>query len=325
MKLVTFIASDGTPHVGALMDDLQTVSDLTASGALCFRDMLALMDGGEEALAQARQLLASPAATVPLNDVHLLAPVPVPRQMYDCITFEQHVLNAGNHTPKIPGVERAIKVNNGVPPIFFERPVYYKPNRFSVVGPDADIVRPNYSRHLDYELEFGVFLGKSGKNWTVEEAADAIFGYCIFNDVSARDQQMREMRGMLGPSKGKDFDTGNVMGPWLVTKDEIPDPPVLRMRAWINGELVTDGSSAKMMHSFAEIISYSSQDETRHPGEFFASGTVGGGCSLEHGRWLKHGDILELEAEGLGRLRNRIIFPEVRPAIVASLEALTEV
>src|SRR5690606_8229368 len=101
---------------------------------------------------------------------------------------------------------------------------YYKCNRFSVIGPDDDIVRPRYCNWLDYELEFGVFLGRSGKNLSVEEAADQIFGYCIFNDVSARDQQMKEMRGNLGPSKAKDFDIGNVLGPWLVTADEIPDP-----------------------------------------------------------------------------------------------------
>ena len=115
---------------------------------------------------------------------------------------------------------------------------------------------------------------------------------------------------MLGPSKGKDFDTGNVMGPWLVTPDEIPQPLNLTMAAYVNGEERSRGSSQDMLHSFAEIIAYSSQDETRHAGEFFGSGTVGGGCGLETGRFLAHGDLIELEVSGLGVLRNRVVFQD---------------
>ena len=157
-------------------------------------------------------------------------------------------------------------------------------------------------------------LGRGGRDWTREEADAAIFGYCVFNDVSARDQQIAEMRGMLGPSKGKDFDTGNVLGPWLVTRDEIPDPNALRMRAWINGELITDNTSAGMMHDFPAILAYASRDETRHAGEVFGSGTVGGGCGLENGHFLQNGDVIELEVDGLGRQRNRIVFPHAKDA-----------
>lgn len=113
---------------------------------------------------------------------------------------------------------------------------------------------------------------------------------------------------MLGPSKGKDFDTGNVMGPWLVTADEIPDPRSLTTAAYINGEERSRGSTRDMLHGFDQIIAYSSQDETRHAGEFFGSGTVGGGCGLEAGQFLAHGDIIELEVSGLGTLRNRVVF-----------------
>ena len=115
---------------------------------------------------------------------------------------------------------------------------------------------------------------------------------------------------MLGPSKGKDFDTGNVLGPWLVTPDEIPQPLNLTMAAYVNGEERSRGASQDMLHSFAEIIAYSSQDETRHAGEFFGSGTVGGGCGLETGRFLAHGDLIELEVSGLGVLRNRVVFQD---------------
>jgi 2-keto-4-pentenoate hydratase/2-oxohepta-3-ene-1,7-dioic acid hydratase in catechol pathway len=115
------------------------------------------------------------------------------------------------------------------------------------------------------------------------------------------------MPALLGPSKGKDFDTGNVMGPWLVTADEIADPYDLTMTSIINGKQRAAGSSADMMHKFEDIIAYASVDETLRAGVFFASGTVGGGCGLEHGVKLQHGDVVELEVTGLGRLRNRIV------------------
>jgi 2-keto-4-pentenoate hydratase/2-oxohepta-3-ene-1,7-dioic acid hydratase in catechol pathway len=226
--------------------------------------------------------------------------------MFDCLTFEQHLLGGARASRAAAGDNtESLAV---IPEVYREIPVYYKCNRFSVIGTDTDIVRPRYSQRLDYELEFGVFLSRTCKNISPQQAEDCIFGYCIFNDASARDQQVREMRGMLGPSKSKDFDTGNVMGPWLVTADEVSSPGQLTMSAYINGERVSSGSSAGMMHTFPEIIAYSSQDETRRAGEFFGSGTVGGGCGLETGRWLQHGDVLELEVTGLGRLRNRIVF-----------------
>jgi 2-keto-4-pentenoate hydratase/2-oxohepta-3-ene-1,7-dioic acid hydratase in catechol pathway len=308
MKLVTF-ETGGVQHIGALLPGETTISDFTASsGAKHFADMLALIDGGPAALDEARALLAKPTKTVELSAVTLKAPVPVPRQMFDCLCFEDHLLNSAKNGHLVRGGPPVIQVANGViPEVYKELPVYYKCNRFSVIGTGQDIVCPTYSTKLDYELEFGVFLGRSGKNIPVSEAGSYIFGYCIFNDVSARDQQMSEMRGMLGPSKGKDFDTGNVMGPWLVTADEVGTGG-LKMDAYINGEQVSSGTSAVMMHSFADIISYSSRDETRHAGEFFGSGTVGGGCGLETGRLLQHGDVIELEVEKLGRLRNRVVF-----------------
>jgi len=309
MKLVTF-ETGGARHIGAVLPGETTISDFTAaSGAEHFRDMLALMDGGKRALDEARELTAKPRAVVELDAVRLLAPVPTPRQMFDCLCFEKHLVQSAQNGHLVRGGPPVIKVEGGqMPEVYRELPVYYKCNRMSVIGTDEDIVRPRYTTKLDYEMEFGVFLGKKVKNASVEECADAIFGYCIFNDVSARDQQMSEMRGMLGPSKGKDFDTGNVMGPWLVTKDEVPDAQGLTMRVYINGQQVSSGTSADMMHTFPEIIAYSCQDETRYPGEFFGSGTVGGGCGLETGRLLEDGDLLEMEVTGLGRLRNRIVF-----------------
>lgn len=308
MKLVSFIHGDAAPRIGALLPGETTIADLSASGEAWSRDMIALMTGGDRALDAARAVADAPQETVELSDVALLAPVPVPTQMFDCLCFEEHLLNSSRNAHLVTNQESVIRTDNGeLPSVYRELPVYYKGNRFSVVGTGSDIIKPSYTEFLDYELEFGVFLSRQGKDMTPEEAADVIFGYTIFNDVSARDMQMSEMRGMLGPSKGKDFDTGNVMGPWLVTKDELQIERGLRMRAWINGDLVTDGNSGKMLHSFPEIVAYASQSETRRPGEFFGSGTVGGGCGMEHGRFLRDGDILELEVEGLGRLSNRIV------------------
>ena len=309
MKLVTF-ETGGARHIGAVLPGETTLSDFTAaSDAAHFVDMLALMDGGERALDAARALEAKPRTVVELASVRLLAPVPVPRQMFDCLCFEKHLLQSAKNGHLVRGGPPVIQVTDGkMPEVYRELPVYYKCNRFSVIGTDQDVIRPRYTTKLDYEMEFGVFLGRTVKNATLEEARAAIFGYCIFNDVSARDQQMSEMRGMLGPSKGKDFDTGNVMGPWLVTADEVADPEKLAMTVTINGKQVSSGNSADMMHSFPEIIVHSTQDETRHAGEFFGSGTVGGGCGLETGKLLEDGDILEMEVTGLGKLRNRIVF-----------------
>jgi 2-keto-4-pentenoate hydratase/2-oxohepta-3-ene-1,7-dioic acid hydratase in catechol pathway len=191
--------------------------------------------------------------------------------------------------------------------VWYEQPVYYKSNPFSVVGPDADVRIPRATEKFDYELEFGIFVGKQGRDIPQERARDHIGGFAIFNDFSARDVQMREMQGRLGPAKGKDFDTGNAIGPWLVTPDEIPDPYTLTMVARVNGEEWSRGTTADMHHKWERIIEHISTDETLHPGEFIASGTVGGGCGLELDRYLVPGDVVELEVEGLGVLRNRVV------------------
>ena len=203
-----------------------------------------------------------------------------------------------------PGTDPA-KVD--VPRIWYEEPVYYKCNRFAVVGTGTDVICPSYCKKFDYELEFGIVLGKRGKNITRETARDYIFGYCIFNDFSARDQQMREMQSQLGPTKGKDFDTGNVLGPWLVTADEIADPYALTMTAKVNGVEWSRGVSGDMHHKFEDILVHVSRDETVYPGEFLGSGTVGSGCGLEHGKFLAIGDTVELEVTGLGRLTNMVV------------------
>ena len=159
---------------------------------------------------------------------------------------------------------------------------------------------------MDYELEFGFFVGKAGKDIPKNRAREHIFGYSIFNDVSARDTQTIEMPGGLGPSKSKDFDTGNVIGPCIVTADEI-DPYNLTMIVRINGEERSQGSSSTIHWTFEDLISHITRSETLYPGEFIASGTVGSGSGLELEKYLSPGDVIELEVEGIGVLRNRIV------------------
>lgn len=330
MKLVTFVIPDGSQRIGSVLDDLKTVADFRAGAELlwgrspaCFDSMLALIHGGAEAKAQAQDITdavaagRATAARLPINDIRLLAPVPRPEQMRDFLAFELHYKQARAGALKIraatfpdpAAAELELKELDEfkIPPVWYEQPVYYKGNRFSVIGTETDILWPSYSKKLDFELELGVFIGATGKNIAPKNAAAHIFGYCIFNDMSARDAQYREYPVRLGPAKGKDFDTGNVMGPWLVTADEVGDPYDLTMVVRVNGEEWGRGNSGSMHHKFEDMIAHASKEETLHPGEFLGSGTVGNGCGLEHNRWIKAGDIIEMEVSKLGTLRNRVI------------------
>lgn len=309
MKLVTF-EIDGLDHIGALLDDNppSTIVDFTASGNPVMRSMLTLIDAGEPGLAQARELLRQARVTRALSSVRLRAPLPRPRQIRDFLAFERHIrqARANRHLVGVAGGPTdPAKIE--VPAVWFTQPIYYKANRFSVIGHGEDIIWPSYAEKMDYELEFGVVIGRTGKNITRENARSHIFGYCIFNDVSARDVQMVEMQASLGPSKGKDFDTGNVLGPWIVTADEMPDPYALTMVVRVNGEERGRGSSADMHFRFEDFIAHVSREETLHAGEFLGSGTVGNGAGIEVGQFLKDGDVIELDITGLGVLRNRIV------------------
>jgi len=226
-------------------------------------------------------------------DVKLLAPVPEPNSIRDTLSFEGHMKNFERRTGK------------PTPPRWYEVPIYYKGNRRSVTGPDETIEWPSYTEKLDYELEFGVVIGQQGRDIPVNKAGSYIAGYTIFNDISARDVIPEEVSTNLGPAKAKDMETGNVIGPWLVTADSL-DASSLDMEARINGEVWSSGNSSDMYHSFPEIISYISQSETLYPGDFIGSGTVANGCGDELDRWIQPGDTVELEVEGIGVLKNVI-------------------
>lgn len=316
----------GAPRSGALIDHDRRIIDLQAAhvsrwkeAAPALASVLAIAEGGPDALDRARETVKSAAADtiVERKDVKLLAPIPAPPQMRDFLCFEKHLVQAFTQARKVrakqfPDPEAAMREmeTNGIlsiPKAWYERPIFYHPNRLNVVGTDQDVHWPAYSTLMDFELEFGCYIGKPGRDITKENARDHIFGYTIFNDFSARDEQTKEMPGQLGPGKGKDFDGGNPMGPCLVTADEIPDPYSLAMRVRVNGEEWGSGNSSDMQWTFEDCIAHVSRGETIYPGEFFASGTVGNGSGLEQMRFLNSGDVVELEVEKIGILRNRVL------------------
>jgi 2-keto-4-pentenoate hydratase/2-oxohepta-3-ene-1,7-dioic acid hydratase in catechol pathway len=328
MRLVTFQQAGGAVRAGALIDGDQAVLDLRLAAqamqggtADALASVQALIEAGPEAWALARSLIARSAAqaVVPRTAVKLRAPIQPPIQMRDCSCFELHLMQSfaaarkarALRTPDPEATLKAMntKADDRVIDTFRRQPIYYKCNRFATIGADDDVIWPSYSQALDFELEFGCYIARPAKDVSKEQARDFIFGYTIFNDISARDAQAIEMGGMLGPAKGKDFDTGNVMGPCLVTADELPDPYDLTMVARVNGEEWGRGSTRDMYWRFEDVIAHISRSETLYAGEFLGSGTVGNGCGLEQLRYLAPNDVVDLEVEGIGVLRTRVTKP----------------
>jgi 2-keto-4-pentenoate hydratase/2-oxohepta-3-ene-1,7-dioic acid hydratase in catechol pathway len=324
VKLATF-RSSGREKIGlvhsnnARLFDLAAAADREGKANPAFASMLALIDAGPAALDQASALFdkrgKDESLSVDAATAEILAPIPEPRQMRDGMSFPLHILQAPRGQLKL-----AARENNDMaelarleaeplgelPEVYRKQPIYYITNRFSVRGTNTTVKWPRYSKVMDYELEFGIITKNKGANISASKARDHIFGYTIFNDFSARDAQRIEMEGRLGPAKGKSFDGGNVMGPWIVTPDEIGDPYHLKMEVRVNGKMRSQGVSDGMLFSFEEIIAHVTQDETLMPGEFIGSGTVGSGCGLELGWYLEHGDTIELDVEKIGVLKNKV-------------------
>lgn len=174
--------------------------------------------------------------------------------------------------------------------------------------PDEEIVPwPAYSQKLDYELEVGYIISRSGRDIIPEKASDYLLGVTLYNDFSARNYLVREIGAMMGPAKGKDFATA--LGPWITTVDEV-DPHNLTMIARVNDEEWSRGLNSKSMWSIEELIAYISDSEIILAGDILGSGTVDWGCGLELDRFLQPGDVVELEIEGAGVLRNKLGFPD---------------
>jgi len=273
VKLVTYDAGAG-PRVGVL--EFDGVVDAGWDG-----DMVGFIAAG---------------APVQRGDhvgaARLLAPLR-PRSLRDFLAFEGHLKNA------------YARLGREIPAEWYEVPAYYKGMPDTVIGPDETIPWPAWSDRLDHELELAAVIGEGGRDIAAADAEDAIFGYTIWNDMSARDVQARELPVGMGPGKAKDWDGSNVLGPCLVTADEL-DPSDLTMRVSVNGELWGEDTSAHMHHTFADMIAYASQAQTLYPGDVLGSGTAASGSGLELDRWLQPGDVVEMEIQGIGVLRNRI-------------------
>jgi 2-keto-4-pentenoate hydratase/2-oxohepta-3-ene-1,7-dioic acid hydratase in catechol pathway len=315
MKLLTFRDAGGAARVGALTADGQVLDlpdahrRLRGEDAPALTDMMALIEAGASGLELAAELLAAAPdpAVHDLDAVELMAPLPEPRKLRDFLAFEGHLTN----------MAKRMKTPTPIPQLWYERPIYGKCNHLSVVGTDTAVIWPPYTSQLDYELELACVIGLDGKDIPRERADEHIFGFTIYNDVSARDEQLREW-GPMGAMKGKDFDTGNILGPWIVTIDEIGDVYSLEMVARVNGEEWSRGNTREMYHRFDAMIAYASYCETIRAGEVFGSGTVPTGCGQEQGRFPQPGDIVELEVERIGVLRNRFGARAPEPAIEAA-------
>lgn len=318
MKLVSYKTED-RDHLGVFING--HIFNLNSCDKLIPDTMKEFLEGGIEFMDRAKKVnedIFSGRITARQEVFfEMLAPVPHPASCRDGYAFRQHVASA----------RRNRKVD--MIPEFDQYPIFYFTNHNAVQGPGDVICMPDHFQKLDFELEISVVIGKSGRNIKAIEADEYIAGYMIMNDLSARTLQMEEMLLNLGPAKGKDFST--VIGPWLVTPDELEKYKVaakpghtgnnydLKMKCLVNGIEVSSGSAADMDWTFAEIIERCAYGVDILPGDVIGSGTVGTGCFLElngtgllhdpnyKAQWLQPGDIVEMEITGLGVLTNTII------------------
>jgi len=236
------------------------------------------------------------------DDFRLLAPLPRPAGVANFSVWPAHTATGAANGFNL---SRATE-ESGVKP-------YWKGNPDSYVGPDSTLEYPPYAQELDVECELVCVVGVGGKNLDADAAERAIAGYTIVNDASVRDIQREEMKTGRGPSKGKDFDTGNGMGPWLVTRDEIGDPRDLHLSLHVNGQQVSESSAQGMVWTFPEMLSYLSMGQTVYPGQIISAGCYAGGSAMDLGIHLSPGDQIEFRISRIGALRCTIGQPPVRP------------
>ena len=324
MKLISYLKED-REQLGVLINDI--VYDMEVLHPDLPNTMSMFLNYWEEvfSFALAGELMLKEGARtsnkgIPLKDVQLLAPVPIPTSCRDGYAFRQHV-EAARRNRRVPMI-----------PEFDQYPVFYFTNHHSIFGPGEIKCMPDHLEKLDFELEAAIVICKHGRNIKAEEADEYIGGLMIMNDLSARKLQIEEMLLNLGPAKGKDFAT--IIGPWLVTLDELEEFIVpakenhvgknwnLQMKCLVNNIQVSEGNLADMDWTFAEIIERASYGVDLYPGDVIGSGTVGTGCFLELNgtgklndpdyveQWLQPNDMVEMEITGLGKLSNTIVAEE---------------
>jgi 2-keto-4-pentenoate hydratase/2-oxohepta-3-ene-1,7-dioic acid hydratase in catechol pathway len=287
MKLVTYSNGSSEPRIGAVVDD--SVIDLGGIAP----DMRTFFEGGEETMEAARGEVDKGSAAAALDDVKLHAPIAPKKFFHTAGNFREHheeSQSVGFSHPVNPWI------------IFFQ-------NVDAIIGPDEPVVYPSHlTSELDYELELAVVLSKPGAHFDAEEASDYIGGYVIFNDITARDIQRKEMESGIF-SFCKAIDTFCPLGPWIVTPDELPDVSKLEMRLRVNGEERQNSNMANISFSVPEILAHYAPLGFS-AGDVLSTGTVSGvaGFQEDPQAWyLKPGDVVEAEIEGIGVLRNPII------------------
>jgi 2-keto-4-pentenoate hydratase/2-oxohepta-3-ene-1,7-dioic acid hydratase in catechol pathway len=303
MHLITFDAGQGgRPGVGldeASMLDLDAALARAGIDQAPFGSLHELIGRGRAALAAVERLRAMArageldAAKVPVKEARILAPIPRPAKNVFCV--------GRNYVEHIAEGARAQRIAVDLP----EYPVFFSKPPTAVIGPgDAIPIQPAVSTKIDYEVELAVVIGRRGSNIKASDALDHVFGYTIVNDVTARDLQRRHGGQFL---KGKGLDGSCPMGPAIVTRDEIRDPGRLAIRLWVNDELRQDGNTKDMIFPIAELIASLSEGLTLEPGDLLATGTPSGvGYAMSEPQFLKGGDVVACEVEGIGRLVNPV-------------------
>jgi 2-keto-4-pentenoate hydratase/2-oxohepta-3-ene-1,7-dioic acid hydratase in catechol pathway len=322
MRLVTFrsrTSSNGPARVGALVQNDTKIVDLTSlhSDRPEFVSMLEFIRGGEPALARAREAIAGAVARnqslVGAGEATLLAPLPNPPMVRDWGMMAEHALffvhqAANARAAREPDPKAALEKYKAqglldLPKNYFTLPRFYVANPLNMIGPDAVIEWPRNCDQLDYELELGLVIAKTGKDIPESRAREHMFGLTLFNDLTMRDVQAQEG----SPSgKSKEFDGSYIVGPCIATLDEFDDIYDITVRTRLNGEQKTESSTKTLRVTFERVIEHVSVSNTLHAGEIFGTGTFQNGCGVETSRLLRDGDVIELQADKLGTLRNTV-------------------
>ncbi len=321
MRLAQFRSTDGRIRLGALtasggIADLAAVAVEIKEPAHFFESMMTLISGGDEALQAARRCLDRASAGDCDGHVsqhpysNLVCPLPNPPALRLCTAYPGHYVRARRAAALLAerelGAPKPAEFPDKPPPLFFQHPFFYRGNHKALGGPGDVIAWPDFARYLDFECEIAAIIGLSGADFTDNDAENAIFGYTILNDVSARIPQLQEMPFGVGPCKGKGFDGGMKIGPVIVTADEF-SPSCGAVEIRVNGERWSETTIAGAAFDWPSIVRFASAGETLCPGEIISSGCIENGSGIELDRWLSRGDRLEIEVDGIGVLSNSII------------------